>query len=261
MRLTSLDVVFWAAGFLANFCLLMVLWHRRRAGNFPFLTSLITLNVMRTIALYIVRHYGTEANYGYTYWSLAIIDTLLQLGVVYEVASKVFRPLEVWAPDLRSNFAWLASLCVSVALALTWLASPPARTWMQSFANKGYLFAAALMSELFVAMMVLSVGAGFPWKTHVTRIAQGLGSYSLISVLIETGHAYFGVGGEMRLFIVLSQVRMAAYLGCVTYWIVTLGREERPARRMTVEMREKVLTFQAQMEYDLRFLRSRKNCE
>jgi hypothetical protein len=129
---------------------------------------------------------------------------------------------------------------------------------MQAFATKGNLFAAALQSELFVAMMALSISARLPWKTHVAKIAQGLGAYSLLAVLIETGHSYFGVGGELPSFLVLSYVRMAAYLVCVNYWIINLWRDERPARRMTSEMREKMFTLQTLVEYHLQDLRSRK---
>ena len=62
----------------------------------------------------------------------------------------------------------------------------------------------------------------------MAKIAQGLGAYSLLGVLIETGHSYFGVGRELPAFIVLSHVRMAAYLVCVNYWIISLWRKERP---------------------------------
>jgi len=259
MRLTSLDLLFWAAGFLLNSTLLVILWCRYRARSFPFFTALITLMVVKTIVLYCVQHYGTRDTYFHTYWSLSILETLLQLSVVYEVASLVFRPLDVWAPDLKSTFGWLLGLSIFVAVGLTWLASPPARTWMQSFANKGDFFAEALLSQLFVAMMGVSVSAGFPWKTHVAAIAQGLGAYSLIAVLIETGHAYFGVGREMPAFVVLSQVRMIAYLGCIVYWIFTLSYDEQPARQMTGKMREQIVDLQTRMAYDLRTLRSRKN--
>jgi hypothetical protein len=120
------------------------------------------------------------------------------------------------------------------------------------------LFASALLSELFIAMMALSVSAGLPWRTHVAKIAQGLGAYSLISVLIDTGHSYFGVSREQPAFIVISHVRMAAYLGCVGYWSVSLWRKERTARRMTAEMREKMFTLQMRVDYHLSDLRSRK---
>lgn len=258
LRLTGLDLVFWGAGFVANLSLLAVLWYRRRARIFPFLTSLITLNVVRTVILYFVLRYASRNSYFYAYWSLIVLDTTLQLCVVYEIASQVFRPLDVWAHDLRTSFLWLTGLSVAVAFGLTWLASPPARTWVQAFATRGNLFAAALLSELFVAMMALSIHAGLPWKTHVAKIAQGFGAYSLITVLIEAGHSYFGAGRELPTFTALSHARMAAYLGCVTYWVINLWREERPVRRMTEEMRENMFALQMRLEYHLRDLRSRE---
>jgi hypothetical protein len=258
MHLTGLDLLFWAAGFLENVALLFVLCYRRRAKGFPFFTSLITLSVVRAIVLYFVLNYGTKESYFYAYWSLAILDMVLQFCIVYEIASRVFRPLGVWAHDVRSSFFLLVSLSVTVALALTWLASPPARTWMQVVVTEGSLFSAALMSELFVAMMALSISARLPWKTHVAKIAQGLGVYSLISVLIETGHSYFGVGRDAPAYIVLSQVRIATYLGCAAYWIIMLWRDEPPSREMTEEMRVKLFSLQRSVAYDLHELRSRK---
>jgi hypothetical protein len=145
-----------------------------------------------------------------------------------------------------------------VAMGLTWLGSVPSRTWMQSLTSRGNLFASTLLSELFVAMMVLSIQVRLPWRTHVAKIAQGLGAYSLISVLIDTGRSYFGVGRERPAFIAISHVRMAVYLGCVTYWIASLWPDELPARTMTAEMREKLFTLQAQVAYHLQDLRSRK---
>ncbi len=258
MHLTGLDFFFWAVGFFENLGLLFVLWYRRLARSFPFFTALAILSVLRTIVLYFVHSYGTKDSYFYTYWLLAILDTMLQLGIVYEIASRVFRPVGVWAGDVRGSFLWMVGLSTTVALGLSWLASPPARTWRESFVTKGTLFAAALMSELFVLMMSLSISAGFPWRTHVAKIAQGLGAYSLVSVLIETGHSYFGVGREAPAFVFLSRVRIASYLTCVAYWAVMLWRKEQLSRQMTKEMSERLFTLQRRVEYDLQNLRSRK---
>jgi hypothetical protein len=257
MHLTSLDLLFWASGFLGHLGLLFVLLYRRRAAAFPLFTALITLGSTQTIVLYFVLHYGTSRSYGYTYWSLTMIDTMLQLCVVYEISSRVFRPLDVWAQDVRSSFVWLVGLSVCVAFGLSSLASPLSPTWMQAVIDKGNLFAAALMSELLVAMMALAVSLRLPWRGHTAGIAKGLGAYSLITVLIETGHSYFGDSRELPVFFILSHVRMAAYLCCVTYWIIDLWRDEWPGRTMTREMREKIFTLHAQLEYDLDDLRSR----
>jgi hypothetical protein len=258
VHLTGLDLLFWAAGFVENLGLLFVLWYRRRAKAFPFFTALVTLVVIKTIALYFVSLYGTKKDYAYVYWTLAILDMTFQLCVVYEVAALVFRPLNAWAEDIRNSFVWLIGLSLLVAFGLTWLGSIPSHTWMQALTTKGNLFASTLLSELFVAMMALSLKVGLPWRTHVAKIAQGLGAYSLISVLIDTGRSYFGVGRERPAFVAISHVRMAAYLGCVTYWIASLWPDELPSRTMTAEMRERLFTLQAQVAYHLQDLRSRK---
>ena len=259
MRLSSLDFEFWAVGLVLNVTLLVILLYRCRARVYPFFTALIALMVVKTIILFFISRYGTKIDYRHAYWSLTSFDTLLQLLVVYEVASQVFRPLTVWATDLRANFLRLAALSVSIALALAFLATPPVRSWVQSFITRGNLFAAALMSELLVAMVALSVLSGYPWRTHAATIARGIGTYSLIAVVIESGHAYFGLEANNAAFVVLSQVRMLAYLGCVFYWVVALARDEVPSLVMPVEMRTRLLSLQSRMEMDLRYLRSRNS--
>jgi hypothetical protein len=258
MPLTRLDLLFWCSGFALNAGLLAVLIYRGRARRFSFFTALIALNVVRTILLFFVHRYSSRIAYFHMYWSLLILDTSLQLAVVYELASQVFRPLDVWAADLRKTFLASLAICVGIAGGLTWLANPPVQTWMQAFVTRGNLFAATLLSELFVAMMAFSVHAGLPWRTHVAKIAQGLGAYSLVTVLIEVGHSYFGGGSNIPVSKALSHFRMLCYLGCVMYWMNHLWREEQPVCPMSGEMWEKLFTLQAGVEYHLRDLRSRQ---
>jgi hypothetical protein len=93
MHLTGLDLLFWAAGLGAHLALLCVLLFRRRFNAFPIFSTFIFANICRTVTLSLVELYGNKAGYFYTYWSLAILDTVLQLSVVYEMYSLTFRPL------------------------------------------------------------------------------------------------------------------------------------------------------------------------
>ena len=147
MQLTGLDLLFWAAGLGVHLILLSVLLIRRRFKVFPIFTAFIIANVGRTVALYFVRLLGTRAGYFYAFWSLGILDTVLQLAVVYEMYSLTFRPLGVWARDLRGAFIWLVTVSIAVAAGLTWLAAPHARLWMQVVIIKGSFFSSACMSE------------------------------------------------------------------------------------------------------------------
>ncbi len=255
MQLTGLDLLFWAAGFVGHITLLYVLWRRHRATLFPVFTTLITANVIRTVTLYFTLHHTTKHVYFITYWSLAILDVSLQLAVVYEVAEHVFRPLGKWARDVRHAFILLIGGCVAIASGLTWLAAPATHTWREVVVIRGNFFSSALMSELFVGMLVLSVTIGLPWQTHVARIAQGLGVYSVVGIVIDAGHSYFGLRRGTQMYITLSHVRIATYLCCLIYWTVMLWRDAPEPRELPEAMRRQLFVLQRRVAYDLQTLR------
>jgi hypothetical protein len=107
-------------------------------------------------------------------------------------------------------------------------------------------------------MIVLSVKSGLPWKSHVARISQGLGVYSGIDLLIETGHSYFGAGRNTQVYAVLSHFRMSAYLVCVAYWIVMLWRNAPEPRKLPDSLRGQLIRLQRSVDSDLDKIRVRK---
>ena len=256
MPLTNFDLLLWVAGFLGHLALLLILLLRRRARMFPVFTTLIVLNVTRTIVLFLINREGTKATYFYTFWSFAFADVALQFGVVYELASKVFRPLGEWASDIRTRLAVWVACSIGFALLLTWIPHPQSRFWMQVILLKGSFFSAALMSELFVGMMALSSIAGLSWSSHVAKIAQGLALYSVATLVFETANTSFGLTGNDRIYGQLSRLRMVLYLCCVMYWIVSLWRNAPPARRMPELVRRQVSVISQALDYRLDTLRS-----
>jgi len=256
MPLTNFDLLLWVAGFLGHLALLLILLLRRRARMFPVFTTLIVLNVTRTIVLFLINREGTKATYFYTFWSFAFADVALQFGVVYELASKVFRPLGEWASDIRTRLAVWVACSIGFALLLTWIPHPQSRFWMQVILLKGSFFSAALMSELFVGMMALSSIAGLSWSSHVAKIAQGLALYSVATLVFETANTSFGLTGNDRIYGQLSRLRMVLYLCCVMYWIVSLWRNAPPARRMPELVRRQVSVISQALDYRLDALRS-----
>ena len=124
--------------------------------------------------------------------------------------------------------------------------------------DRGNLFAAALQSEILVAMVALSANANLPWKTHVAKIARGLGVFSLVSVLFECAQSYAGISRLLPTPTTLNHILISVYLGCVLYWIASLVRDEQPSRVMTPEMRAQIFALRSQVAYDLQDLQSRK---
>jgi hypothetical protein len=149
------------------------------------------------------------------------------------------------------------AVSVAIAAGLTWLATPHARLWMQVIVIKGNFFSSACMSEFFVGMVVLAVKVGLPWRTHVARISQGLGVYSIFDVLIETGHSSFEVDGQAPVYTMLSHVRMAAYLLCAAFWIVMLWRNAPSSKRLPENLRGQLILLQNMADSDLQKIRAR----
>jgi hypothetical protein len=253
VHLTSLDRLFWALSFMGHCILLGVIVLRHRAPAFPVFTTLISVNIVRTIVLFFTLRYGSKDEYFYTYWTLAFVDLAMQLAIAYEVATHVFQPLGAWAPDVRKSFIAMAAISVSLAAGLAWLAAPPAKTVRLAIVIRGELFASALMSELFVAMIALSVTMGLPWRTHVARIAQGLGLYCLYGIFSDAAHALFPADNIYRL---LSESQIGVYLICLTYWSVTLAMEEPAPRRLPAELHQELRALQERVTLVLRGLRT-----
>jgi hypothetical protein len=258
MHLDFTDFLFWAVGLFGHIVLLVVILTRHRAKAFPFFSTLIVMDIARTITLYFLALHGTKYYYRVTYTSFAMLDLTLQLCVAYEVALHVFRPTGRWAPDVRKGFTLVVLASVAIAAGLTSLPQSPAKTWLAAILIRGNFFCSVLMCELFVGMIALSVTVGLPWKPHAARIAQGLGFYSLVSVVIDAGHNIVGMERTSRISADLTLVRMVTYLICVTYWIVMLWLDAPAPRELPAELRSQLSALQRLVEYDLRKLRALK---
>ncbi len=259
MNLTNVDRVLWALSLAGHAILLFVLLFRRRASSFPIFTTLIATNILRTLILYAVVQWGAPGPYFYAYWTMAIVDVALQLGITYEVATHVFQPLGVWAADVRKSFSFILSCSVLIAIVLSWLATPTSRTLRQAVVIRGEFFSSALLSELFVAMVALSVTMGLPWRSHVARLAQGLGLYSLFGIVTNAAYSFLVSGRTNVAYKSISHLQMGLYLGVLTYWTVALAMPEPEARRMPEQLHRELCALQVRATMTLRSLRATRS--
>lgn len=241
----------WATSFLGQILTLLVLLVRGRARAFPIFTAYMVEEIVTAVVTYIVFIHYPLSTYQHVYWSLGIVDELLQLCVVYEIAVHVFCPTGVWARDIRRTFVGLVCGSVAVALLLTWLAHPAAPRPIQTFILRSNFFSAALMSELFVSMVVLSATVGLPWKTHAARIAQGLGTYSIVCLGLDIVANVVGLAQGGHTYTELSHVRSVTWIACEAYWVVMLWVAAPVPRELPEAMRIQIYTLQRQVENDL----------
>ena len=256
MHLSGTILAFWAAGLAGHCLLLTVLVARRRTTAFPIFTALVISNIVNAVALYVIARHASKHTYLVSYFGFAITDFILQLGVTYELARHLFCPTGTWAQDVRKGVMLLASASLLVALVLASLPLPPERTAIGTLLDRGNLLSSVLQCELFVGMIAFSTIARLPWKTHVARIAQGLGLYELIGILTEAGHNLTTRNSSP--FEALTYVRMSAYLACLAFWIVMLWRDAPEPKELPEDMRKLFFVLQIKVDYDLRKLRAFK---
>lgn len=251
MHLSGFDLFLWAAGFLLQFILITVLIVRRRARSFPVFTLFVGLTLAETAILYLVFRDLSRSAYYYAYWAFAFADMAVQLALLYEIARKVFAPLGEWAPDVRSSFIRLIGASILAALILSLLVKPAQRTPFEMLVLRGSFFSSVLMTELCAGLVVLSATAGLPWKTHVARIAQGIGVYSFVGVIVDTAVSWFGWDNQASTIHALSQFRIAVYVSSVFCWTILLWRNAPDRRKLSGTMRMQVFNLQRLVEYDL----------
>ena len=256
MELTGIDRLFWVLSFLGNCGLLAVLLSRRKLTVLPVFTLLIATNIARTIILFFTLRFGSADQYFYTYWTLAFLDTLLQLALAYELATHVFQPLGAWAPDVRKSLLTLIGLSLLVAAGLTWLAVPPTETLRLAVVIRGDFFSSALMTELFVVMIALSVTLGLPWLSHVSRIAQGYGVFCLVGIVTDAAHSYLGSIKGTDGYKLISHIQIGLYLFCLLYWIITLSMKEPEARKLPPQLHLELRALQERASLLLSNLRT-----
>jgi hypothetical protein len=251
MHLSAFDRLFWATGFVGQIILLVVLFARDRARTFPVFTASTANSFLSTFLMYFVYVFASRRSYYYGFWVVSSTSMLFQLGVMYEMSSHLFAPLGRWAPDAKSSFIRIVGISILVDIVLTALCSPAKSTLMQTLVTRGTFFSSTLMTELFVGLVMLASTGGFPWKTHVGRITEGLGAYCFIGVLFDTATSGMGWAHQGNTIHALSLVRIAAYLCTLTYWIVCLWHEAPEPRTLSEPMRAQIFGLQRQLEYDL----------
>ena len=255
MQLNGIDLWLWLAVLIAHILLVGVLFARERVRHFPIFTGLIVLNVGKTLVLFIVyRHLSALAYYD-TYLAFAGVDYSLQIAVVFEIGRHVFRT-SAGNEDIRRSLILAGVAALVISSVLSWIALPATKWLSDTLVIRADLLTAVLMTEFFVAMLVLSVRYGLPWKTHAAKIAQGLAFYSSICIVVEALHTYFGLKDGSATYTVVTRIRIVAYELIVCYWIATLSQDAPAEREMPYELQVQLIALQRRASTIVRLLQN-----
>jgi hypothetical protein len=249
MELTAIDTLLWEAALAGGALLLAVLIWRGRWRQYPaflcYVACQVVSNPIGMILFYVLK---SPRAYSQFYWGAAIVDFALQLAVVVELARIVLRPTGTWVRDAKKQFVLSAFAGTAIAVACAAIVTPPSKNLLDSFEVRGELFSSLIVCELVIATTMASNRLGLGWRSHVMAIGQGLMVWSVVAVVVDGFHSYFGRAG---FFTSLEHVRMVTYLAALCYWSVQLWHEEPVRQPISAELHQYIIALHHRVNYDL----------
>jgi len=248
MNLSALDFALWAANFLGEAVLFSILIYRRRWREFPVFTTLIGYEAAILSALYLTYLCCSQVWYARLYWTYALLDFFLQMGVIWEIARIVMSPTGTWVRDARRQFILWGAVGILLAAGFTWLVTPPAASLLHRWEVRGNLFTSLVVCELIAVVTRTSKSLGLGWRNHVMALGNGWTAWAVVAILVDGLHSYFGAE---RYFRELEHVRMFVYLAALGYWMAQFWLEEPARQPISPQLRAYILALHQKVKNDL----------
>ncbi len=243
MDWTHFDGVLLALSFGGQLLLLVVLLRSRLYRNFPiFFLYILYSCVSDTFFLFVFRHLS-ERIYFWAYFVDNVPQSLLQIGILIEVARNVLYPVKRSLPP-ASVYVLMGMIAIGMLLALLLsMHSQPAKIdrWAQYFVHINFAVAILLIA-IFAAIAGFSQLLGIGWRNHVLQIATGFLGYSIARLLVELLHRVTGVA-DQSLYHLHEQFRIIAWCMALGYWSYALSRIEAPREKFSPKMAEFLISI------------------
>ena len=240
-------LVFGGPSLDAILCLVMIT--KRRVGSFPALFSLLLLDSMCSALLYAVDPKFSSSLYFRLYIAYDFLSFAVQIWILLEVARCVLRPAGFWVKAAIKPLALAAGLGCVLAFIASISLQPSGLNRPASIQLQAEIFMSLLTCELVVAMMLSAKEVGLPWRSHVMAIGQGLMLWALVDATIEGVSAY--LGPHSHYYQLFYYIRSINYFVVVSYWTVSLWRNEPARRPISPALRKYVIALNERVQYDL----------
>jgi hypothetical protein len=241
-----MDLVLWAMTLAGEIALVIFLLAKGTGRQFPIFTSYMIFNLIEDPLAWVL-HNGSADIYLRFYFAVTVLDSLLQLLVLLEIAWNVLRPSRKSLPFPILPVATVITLiCAIIA------ASFSPQITLNSLRHGTELFLritlglAVLKVLLFAALAGFSQLLGIGWKNRVFQLATGLAFYGVASLFVQLTIQHLQTSNYpsyIAHFVVLTEIQSAAYIGTLIFWIWAFSRNEAPRKDFTPQMQEVLVTI------------------
>lgn len=233
MLTVNLDTAFWYAGIVTEAVVLGLLLYRRVWRILPFFCLYSAWTLLSDVGAYACIHFW-PSSYLTIYLTEAVLDSLLQLTVLVELAWSVLRPLRASLP--HRTLAVVSVLIVALGAAIWPFANIPG---FGSFPPEWNLLVrlqqtvSILRILIFLALAGCSHFLSIGWRNRELQVATGFGFYSLVSVAVAMLHTHQAMGPQYRR---LDRLLVASYLCSLLYWAFSFAQREPERQEFTPQM-------------------------
>jgi hypothetical protein len=240
-----MDNALWFAGMVAEAAVLGLLIYRRVWRILPFFCAYLAWGLLSDICAYAVqRSFAGRATQGYLiiYTVMSALDSVLQIGVLIELAWSILRPLR---PSLSRSALIVVGLLVFIVGAAVWpfagihgLANLSSAWWrnlvhlQQTTSILRVLFFLGLAG----CSQLLSIG----WRDRELQVASGLGFYSIVSLGVDIWRSHQEMSQQYNH---LNRILAASYVCSLLYWVFSFAQKEAERREFTPQMQSFILAL------------------
>jgi hypothetical protein len=245
MHLWTVDNVSIAAGLVLQAALAFVLIQRNLARLYPIFLLYLLLNLVEDPLGWALQ--GSDTLYLRYYFVVTILDYILQLLILFEIARNVIRPSKRSIPFPVAPVAIVGVLlCALIAASFSPQVQLIGLGHTREILIRVSLLLAILKILLFVTLAVFAQVLGIGWKSHALQLASGLAFYGAVSLIVQLSSTRVA-GSDNTSYVVhltrLAQIQSAAYNFTLIFWIWAFSRNEAQRKDFTPQMQEVLVTI------------------
>jgi hypothetical protein len=245
MHLWTVDNVSIAAGLVLQAALAFVLIQRNLARLYPIFLLYLLLNLVEDPLGWALQ--GSDTLYLRYYFVVTILDYILQLLILFEIARNVIRPSKRSIPFPVAPVAIVGVLlCALIAASFSPQVQLIGLGHTREILIRVSLLLAILKILLFVTLAVFAQVLGIGWKSHALQLASGFAFYGAVSLIVQLSSTRVA-GSDNTSYVVhltrLAQIQSAAYNFTLIFWIWAFSRNEAQRKDFTPQMQEVLVTI------------------
>jgi hypothetical protein len=234
-----MDTAFWVAGIAMEAAFIVLLLYRRVFRMFPVFCSYVLWAFCSDVVMLLIKS-RYPGHYFQTYLVEATVDSMLQFGVLVELAWSILRPVRNALP--RGAIVVVAVLVI-IAGAMVWpfagMSELPRITPEYLLLMRLQQTVSILRVVFFLVMAACSQVLALGWRNRELQVATGLGFYSLVSLGAEMLHVHQTAASKYHH---VDQLVAASYLLSLLYWGVSFAQNEAPRQEFSPKMQSLLLT-------------------